>query len=75
MTVVLTLVGVAAAVMVAVAIFRTLVSLGVTLGCVLLVIAACWYFLPDVVGPYAGQLGDFLLGIWGFVTGILGTGG
>ena len=49
------LVGVAAVVLALVAMFRTLVSIGISLAVILVVVAAAFYFLPDLAGPLAGK--------------------
>lgn len=49
------LVGVAALVLALVSLFRTLVSIGISVAVILVVVAAGFYFLPDVVGPLAGK--------------------
>lgn len=49
------LVGVGALILTLVSLFRTLVSIGVSLAVILVAAAAAFYFLPDVAGPLAGE--------------------
>ena len=48
------LVGVAALLLALVALFRTLMTIGISLG-VILVVAAAFYFLPGIAGPLARE--------------------
>ena len=54
------LVGVAAVVVALVALFRTLISVGISIAVILVVVAAGFYFLPDLVGPLAGEASGVL---------------
>lgn len=74
MTVVITLVGVAVVVVIAAALLRTLVSLAVTIGIVLVVVGVAWYFVGDALGPYSGEAWEFFLGIYHFGRDALGYG-
>lgn len=49
------LVGLAVLVLALVSLFRTLISIGVSVAVILVVVAAGFYFLPDLVGPLAGK--------------------
>lgn len=65
------LVGVAAVVLALVALFRTLISVGISLAVILALVAVGFYFLPDVVGPLASEavgILDYLIDAlaWGF---------
>ena len=50
------LVGAAALILAVVALFRTLFTIGISIAVILLLIAAAFYFFPDVAGPLSREV-------------------
>ena len=68
------LVAVAVVVVVAVTFFRMLMTVGTGIAGVLVLVALGMYFLPDLVGPFAGGVLELVVTIWEGVEGILPIG-